>query len=660
MNIGQLVRGLLGESSGSGDTRKLELKPGQVVRGLVLQLLENNEATVQINGVQVRAVLELPLEPGKFAMLQVQPQSAGGLLVLKQVENQAGLEDALKDWLKQSGLPDQEWASNILKDLRKDGVTMSHDTFAALKAAAEAMPQGANAEEWMQAAAAGLKRGLPMSGGTVGALQQVMFGRPPHELLDTLQQQLAAIAGEAFGDDAGAAAPRAASGPQALPQLAARLAALLAEGAALQSAAPSAEPPAAAAPRAPAAADAGAAAQRAEGTGAGGQAAPAAAAQASAAEPAEQGAEPQGAGGQAAPAAAAQASAAEPAEQGAEPQGARPGAAAGGSTSSSGNWLGQMMKWMGVDYENQLSKQLPVPPAQGSVQPQEQDTPMAGNGHVNDSVTADEPIVTRSANGVADSLTRRQAAEGRLETRQSPNTQQEQAAGQQPEQADAAAPRDKDHKVVQNDRFREPQVTVQHLSTDLVKAEDNKPAAQESLKSTLLAIAASSDAPPALRETAQQLVQQITGQQLLLSPERNGAVFSHLTMFVPLNGPDGNQTASVHIQTRRGRQGQLDAENCRLLFDLSMKTLGPTLVDVNVMDKIVSLTLWNDHPAIAALVDSARTEITASLNQAGYQLLSLRATPTRADSDEGEGVKRIMPDPAQFVNTRYKGVDIRA
>ncbi|MCK9860598.1 DNA ligase, partial [Paenibacillus sp. ATY16] len=239
MNIGQLVRGLLGESSGSGDTRKLELKPGQVVRGVVLQLLENNEATVQINGVQVRAFLELPLEPGKFAMLQVQPQSAGGLLVLKQVENQAGLEDVLKDWLKQSGLPDQEWAGNILKELRKDGVTMSRDTFAALKAATETMPQGADPEQWMQAAAAGLKRGLPMSGGTIGALQQVMFGRPAHELLDSLQQQLAAIAGEASGDgDAGAAAPRAGgSTPQALPQLAARLAALLAEGAALQSAA---------------------------------------------------------------------------------------------------------------------------------------------------------------------------------------------------------------------------------------------------------------------------------------------------------------------------------------------------------------------------------------------------------------------------------------
>ncbi|GLX71169.1 hypothetical protein MU1_55180 [Paenibacillus glycanilyticus] len=238
MNIGQLVRGLLGEASGSGDTRKLELKPGQVVRGVVLQLLENNEATVQINGVQVRAFLELPLEPGKFAMLQVQPQSAGGLLVLKQVENQAGLDDALKDWLKQSGLPDQEWATGLLKDLRKDGVTMNRDTFAALKAAADAMPPDVDAEQWMQAAAAGLKRGLPISGGTVAALQQVMFGRPAHELLDSLQQQLGVIAGAASGDD-GAAAPQAggSGAPAALPQLAARLAALLAEGAALQSAA---------------------------------------------------------------------------------------------------------------------------------------------------------------------------------------------------------------------------------------------------------------------------------------------------------------------------------------------------------------------------------------------------------------------------------------
>ncbi|MBW7462294.1 hypothetical protein K0U00_50405, partial [Paenibacillus sepulcri] len=108
--------------------------------------------------------------------------------------------------------------------------------------------------------------------------------------------------------------------------------------------------------------------------------------------------------------------------------------------------------------------------------------------------------------------------------------------------------------------------------------------------------------PQALKDTAQQLVQHITGQQLLLTPERTASLFSHVTLFIPMQGQDGSQTASVHIQTRRGRKGELDAENCRLLFDLRMNTLGETVVDVQVVNKIVSLNLWNDHPAIAELL----------------------------------------------------------
>jgi hypothetical protein len=281
---------------------------------------------------------------------------------------------------------------------------------------------------------------------------------------------------------------------------------------------------------------------------------------------------------------------------------------------------------------------------------------ITGNGQASDEQTA------ARSQSIADPI-RQQALEGRSSEMRTGSPNNQQSPAQQHEQMEGKAPLEKELQLIHTERSRDipaSGISLQHLTPDNMSSEDVKPAAQESLKSTLLAIASSSDAPQALREAAQQLVQHVTGQQLLLTPERNGAVFSHLTMFVPLHGPDGNQTASVHIQTRRGRQGQLDAANCRLLFDLSMKTLGPTLVDVNVMDKIVSLTLWNDHPAISALVDSSRSEITASLNQAGYQLLSLRTTPTRTDSGEGEEEKRSMPDPAQFVNTRYKGVDLRA
>jgi hypothetical protein len=309
-----------------------------------------------------------------------------------------------------------------------------------------------------------------------------------------------------------------------------------------------------------------------------------------------------------------------------------------------------MMKWMGVDYENQLSKQLPTPAAPNASGQSE----LAANNAAPNPQAVEESTAGRGQN--AGEVSRQSSTEGQRPSTPAPQV----PAGQ--EQQDAAMQGDKEPKSFNVDRQRElpASATLQQLTPDGVKNEDGKPTIQESLKSTLLAIASSNDAPPVLRETAQQLVQQITGQQLLLTPERNGAVFSHLTMFVPLNSPDGNQTASVHIQTRRGRQGELDAANCRLLFDLSMKNLGQTLVDVNVMDKIVSLTLWNDHPAISALVDSSRSEIAASLNEAGYQLLSLRTTPTRSESEEGEGTKRkLPPDPDQFVNTRYKGVDFR-
>ena len=99
MNISQMMKSFLGEAS-STDSRAMELRTGQVVRGVVLQVTENSEAIVQINGVQVRAKLELPLQVGQSAMLQVQPPTSDALIVLKQVDPGAvGLpEDTFKEW----------------------------------------------------------------------------------------------------------------------------------------------------------------------------------------------------------------------------------------------------------------------------------------------------------------------------------------------------------------------------------------------------------------------------------------------------------------------------------------------------------------------------------------------------------------------------------
>ncbi|RCW50100.1 hypothetical protein [Paenibacillus prosopidis] len=620
MNISHMMRSLLGEAT-SGESRGMELKAGQIIRGVILQVAENNEAIVQINGVQVRAKLELPLQMGQSALLQVQPQSNGALVVLKQVEPSAvGLpEDTFKEWAKQLALPEQKWAVEIVKDLRKEGVILNRDVAQSFQQAASTLPAGADTEQWMQASAALFKRGLPMTSAAIAGMQQVMFGRSAHELIDTLNQQLAAFAGGA--DAANALADRDLAEPKPLPQAAARVQALLAEGAALlRSAAASGEAhPAVTASSSPSAA-------------------------------------PQAASAAPLPNQTARTETftdaglkqAAEAESSAAP--GLPEPKAGHAAVNQPNWLGQMMKWLGVEHELQLTKALTEdahPQMAAGLQPAAYPDNAASTVNNRNAATAASALVLQLEPDLPQAAV--SAVQGAVDSFEEQQSTRITDLRQNEERAFAAAANQ-----------------LSAAADDLVP-DSPQPLQQqqESLKSALLSLVAAADTPPAIKETAQQLIQQITGQQLLLTPERNSSVFTHVTMFIPLNSQDGNQTASVHIQTRRGRKGELDAANCRLLFSLSMNTLGETMVDVNVTDKIVSLNLWNDHPAIAALADSSRSEIADSLQQAGYQLLSLRTTPLPKAGEQGAEAaaaaakSRQPPDLSQFSSTRYKGVDYR-
>lgn len=606
MNISQMMGSFLGEASAQ-ESRAMELKVGQIVRGVILQVMENNEALVQINGVQVRAKLEMMLQAGQTAMLQVQPQSNGALIMLKQIEpNAVGLpDDTFKEWAKQLALPEQKWAVEIVKDLRKDGFILNREVAQSFQQAAASLPSGGDVEQWMQAAAATFKRGLPMTGSTVGAMQQVMFGKSAHELLAALGAQLAsAAAGQSDGQ----------TSAKPLSQAAVNVQQLLTQGAELL-----------------------------RNVTGGGELSTALGASSK-----QTGVLPMGVNGTTIRPETMSAVAGNTA-QAAETDIPEPVTSQGGGRTAAvqPNWIGQMMKWLGVDYEHQLAKAV-------TAEPQQQQLAQLSNQKTEELPAG---ASARSSAAVVQSEADASSAKGQPALAAQGNTSD--TDGQQPLR----------HQEVRHLLDRAPLVTGSHLALnpDGSAAPEASPLSQQdSLKSALLTLMSADDTPPAIKETAQQLVQQITGQQLLLTPERNNSMMTHVTMYIPINNEDGNQTASVHIQTRRGRKGELDSSNCRLLFNLSMKTLGNTMVDVNVMDKIVSLNLWNDHPAIGLLAESSRSEIADSLQAAGYQLLSLRTTPLpkageQVTMESSAAAARIStpPDLSQFSSTRYKGVDYR-
>ncbi|WP_052380728.1 hypothetical protein [Paenibacillus camerounensis] len=195
MNIGSLFRGLLGDSR-PGEAKSLELKEGQVVRGVVQSVSESGkEAVVQIQGTPVRAELETPLQPGQSLTLQVAPPGEGGLPVLKPVSlGEAALlsPQSMGEALETLGLKESKAGKEIIQAMQSGGLPLTKENAAKLDAIMNAKPQGVPTSEWLESAVLSVKRGLPVTAESVRGLQQAVFGPKLHELLAKLETELGA------------------------------------------------------------------------------------------------------------------------------------------------------------------------------------------------------------------------------------------------------------------------------------------------------------------------------------------------------------------------------------------------------------------------------------------------------------------------------------
>ncbi|NOU77951.1 DNA ligase [Paenibacillus sp. LMG 31459] len=721
MNIGSLIRGLLGDSK-AGEPKSVELKEGQVVRGVVLSVSDSGkEAMVQIQGTPVRAELETPLTPGQTLNLQVGTPGENGLPVLKPVSlGEAALASpqSMGEAIESLGLTNSKAGREIVQAMQSGGLALTKETAAKLDAVMNAKPPGVPASEWLEAAVISVKRGLPVTAETVKGLQQAVFGPKLHQLLATLESELNVWAQQG---DAGKSAESAGGNKPAAGVLTGGTTAPLTgntvTAGVLPGANTDADLPASKAGATGNNAPSGAAgsvetqsgsgmvsntgsnngnvnAGNTQAIGSAGQAAAALNADSAAegevpgglaqklplseaasankavsagdAEPA--GAAPAGAGaakgsgstdpagsraaaaGQNEAAAAREGSGAAAAGR-TEAAGAREGAGAAAPVNSalqpqstaSGTALLAKLQGVLTELRGTLPQLATAPPASGA----------AGEG----------PAAAQPPQGNAAPP----APAGQGQVPAAPRGDAS-AAAAQPQQGTAPAPDTEswvgrvlkllgaEHEqqavrggVAAAAHGREAALPAAALQGASGGAED----AAGTLKGVLLQVLGSSEVPPAVKEAAGQLVQQLTGQQLLLNTDRT-APFAQVTMFLPLRGQDGQETASVHIQSRRGRKGELDAANCRLWFDLDMKQLGQTMVDVQVVDRIVSLKLHNNEPWVLELLEGRREDIKTAVESIGYQLSSLRTEPLPELSTAAAPAKQ-----SDYVPDSYKGVDYR-
>ncbi|WP_339287167.1 DNA ligase [Paenibacillus sp. FSL E2-0201] len=725
MNIGTLIRGLLGDQK-PGAAKSLELKEGQVVRGVVLSVSDSGkEAVVQIQGTPVRAELETPLLPGETMNLQVGPPGEGGLPVLKPVslgETALVTPQSMGEALESLGLADSKAGREIVLAMQSGGVPLTKETAAALNAVMNAKPAGVPTSEWLDAAVISVKRGLPVTAESVKGLQQAVFGPQLHQLLSALEDQITIWAGQIVSEETITAEPKAGMGTSTgkldpsvntsatsgnkvgvvesdtteadAIQLAARGNAQavskatdgtvtsgstsLSGGAAVDASGLTATMTSDE-QVAPVKADLNIVTDNETGVATGKPVALDEAAEGAQISKGTLVTEP----------AAGKTTAATASSVLNNALSAQADVAASNLISSSkgeiqGNTL-NLNKDGALDSAILADKSLAM------------NIDKSGAGAGGASVSAESTAAGAAPQAAAPSgaalLAKLQGVltELRGSLPQLAMLPLADAAGASPApaaaaprgetpavtaspiQPDTAPPADAESWVGRVLKLLGAEHEQQAVRGGAVAAAETARAAAgtaalgsagvgsdqaaDTLKGVLLQIMSSSEVPPAVKEAASGLVQQLTGQQLLLNTDRT-APFAQVTLFLPLQGPDGQETASVHIQSRRGRKGELDAANCRLWFDLDMKQIGQTLVDVQVVDRIVSLKLHNDHPWVLELLEQRRDDIKTAVESIGYQLSGLRTEPLpelKLSTELANPHSKLV----DYVPDAYKGVDYR-
>ncbi len=181
-------------------------------------------------------------------------------------------------------------------------------------------------------------------------------------------------------------------------------------------------------------------------------------------------------------------------------------------------------------------------------------------------------------------------------------------------------------------------------------------ARMDSIKSLLLQVTQSPSAalPQGLRDAAETLLQQVTGQQLMMAQPTNQAL-SQIVLQIPVRTDQGEDTAFIQIEAKKRNGGLLDPENCRLFFHLDLNRLGLTMVDVNIVNRIVNVSICNDQSWLEPLVASARETFASQLREIGYQLSGLRVQPVPRERQQ----EPVTHQAANSLLTDYKGVDLR-
>lgn len=176
---------------------------------------------------------------------------------------------------------------------------------------------------------------------------------------------------------------------------------------------------------------------------------------------------------------------------------------------------------------------------------------------------------------------------------------------------------------------------------------DQIDALAQTLKPQLLNLLQDAQISPALRDSAEVVLARLNGMQLLST--ENGHQ-QQLVMQVPLEFLGKKMDATLQWNGRMKDDGKIDANYARVLFYLQMEALQETVIDMQVQNRIVTVTVFNENTRLDRLAEPLKAVLKKALAEKDYHLSGVFMKTFEKD---------IQPIQKEPTNDGYDGVDIR-
>lgn len=153
---------------------------------------------------------------------------------------------------------------------------------------------------------------------------------------------------------------------------------------------------------------------------------------------------------------------------------------------------------------------------------------------------------------------------------------------------------------------------------------------------------------PALSEAAKELLNKITGMQLL-SHDTNG--LSHFALQLPFPLSPFSKLLSMQWSSKRKKNGEIDPSFCRVLFHLNMETLGETYIKLQIQNRVITMNISTENKKLLPDTQPYEELIKRKLNETNYQLTQINFS---------EITSKVEEDKTDKTDTfQITGVDMR-